>query len=116
MVSTSAFADEIKREAVIVSISDAAINARAREGPLTDVVTSPSTQIREGGKEADSKSLIPGLIFTVKGEQLDDTITASSIKFKEGDWRAAMAAKAGTAAQFAELRQAIIDGQEYVIR
>jgi OOP family OmpA-OmpF porin len=44
------------------------------------------------------------------------TVTAEDIRFKERDWRAAIAAKAGTVEQFAELRQAIIDGQEYVIR
>jgi outer membrane protein OmpA-like peptidoglycan-associated protein len=115
LLSTSALADEIKREAVIISISDGTINARTREGPLT-VLTSPSTKITEGSKERDAKSLIPGLIFTVKGEQQGDAITASSIKFKERDWRAAIAAKAGTTEQLAELRQAVIDGQEYVIR
>jgi OmpA-OmpF porin, OOP family len=44
------------------------------------------------------------------------TVTAEDIRFKERDWRAAIASKAGTVEQFAELRQAIIDGNEYVIR
>lgn len=120
MASTSAFADPVKKEAVIVSTSDSGITARTREGPLTVVLT-PDTKISETSgiikrKTRDAKSLIPGLIFTVKGDQQGETVTANNIEFKEGDWRAAIATKAGTTAQFAELNQAIIDGQEYVIR
>jgi outer membrane protein OmpA-like peptidoglycan-associated protein len=115
MVSTSALADEVKLEAVIVTISGNTINARTQQGPLT-VEISPATKIKEGRDERDIKSLIPGLIFTVNGEQQGNTVTAFTIKYKERDWRAAVATKAGTTAEFAELRQAIIDGQEYVIR
>lgn len=120
MVSTSASAEKVKKEAVIVSVADSNISARTREGALT-VVTSPTTKITETSgiikkKTRDAKSLIPGLIFTVEGDQQGETVTANEIKFKEGDWRAAVATKAGTTAQFTELRQAIIDGQEYVIR
>ncbi len=43
-------------------------------------------------------------------------MTADHIRFKEKDWRTAIATKAGTVEQFSELRQAIIDGNEYVIR
>src|SRR5262249_29241273 len=44
------------------------------------------------------------------------SVTAEKIEFKERDWRSAIAAKAGTTAEFAELRKAIIEGQEYVIQ
>jgi hypothetical protein len=44
------------------------------------------------------------------------TVTAEDIKFKEKDWRTAVATKAGTTEQFSELRKAIIEGQEYVIQ
>lgn len=120
IASAPAFADPVKKEAVILSTSDNGISARTREGPLTVVLT-PETKISETSgiirkKTRDSKSLIPGLIFTVKGDQQGETVTAENIEFKEGDWKAAIAAKAGTAEQFGELRQAIIDGQEYVIR
>lgn len=120
MASTSAFAEPVKREAVILSTSDAGISARTREGPLTVVLT-PETKISETSgiirkKTRDSKSLIPGLIFTVKGDQQGETVTAENIEFKEGDWKAAVTTKAGTTQQFAELHQAIVDGQEYVIR
>lgn len=119
MVSTSALADEVKKEAVIVSIAESNITARTREGPLTVVLT-PSTKISErsglSNKDRDVSSLIPGLIFKVKGDQQGETVTAQSIEFKKDDWRAAIATKAGTRAEFAELRQAIIDGQEYVIQ
>ena len=40
------------------------------------------------------------------------TLTAESIEFRERDWRTAVATRAGTT----ELRQAIIDGNEYVIQ
>ncbi|WP_380876493.1 hypothetical protein ACFB49_08920 [Sphingomonas sp. DBB INV C78] len=120
MVSTSAFAEEVKKEAVIVSIGDSGISARSKEGPL-NVVLTPDTKISETSglvqkKTRDVKSLIPGLIFTAKGELQGDTITAREIEFKDRDWRSAVATKAGTTAEFAELRQAIIDGQEYAIR
>ncbi len=119
-VSTSAFAAEVKTEAVITSISGNTITAKTMSGPLTVVLT-PSTKITQTSgiarKDArDVKSLIPGLIFTVKGDQQGGTLTAADIRFKERDWRTAVATKAGTVEQFSELRQAIIDGNEYVIR
>ena len=81
----------------------------------------PSTKITQTSglakrESRDVKSLIPGLILTVKGDQQGQTITAEDIRFKERDWRTAVATKAGTVEQFSELRQAIIDGNEYVIR
>jgi len=120
LVATSAaFADPVKREGVIVSQNDTQLNVRTREGPLT-VVLSPNTKIKETSglskSDRDTKSLIAGLIITVKGEQQGDSITANSIEFKKNDWRAAIATKAGTQEQFSELRKAIIEGQEYVIR
>lgn len=120
MVSTSALAEEVKREGVIVSIGENGITARTREGPLTVVMT-PATKISETSglvqkKTRDRTSLIPGLIFTVKGDQQGTTVTAESIEFKERDWRTAVATKAGTVEELSQLRQAIIDGQEYVIR
>lgn len=120
MASTAIFAEEVKREAVIVSIGDSGIDARTREGPLT-VVTTPATKITETSglvkkKARDAKSLIPGLIFTVKGDQQGQTLTAEDIEFKERDWKVAVASKAGTAVQLTELRKAIIDGQDYEIR
>jgi outer membrane protein OmpA-like peptidoglycan-associated protein len=120
VVATSAAAEPVKREGVIVSSSSGTIQARTREGPLTVILT-PTTKISETSglaskKTRDMKSLIPGLIFTVKGDQQGTTVTAEDIKFKDRDWRAAIASKAGTQEQFAELRSAIIGGQEYVIR
>ena len=120
LVSTSALAEPVKTEAVVTSISGNVINARTTNGPLTIVLT-PSTKISQTSGLASKtakpvKSLIPGLIFTVKGDMQGQTVTAQDIRFKERDWRAAVAAKAGTVEQFAELRQAIIDGNEYVIR
>jgi outer membrane protein OmpA-like peptidoglycan-associated protein len=120
MISTYAFAEEVKTEAVITSVEGNTINARTQSGPLTIVLT-PSTKISQtsGIAKRESKpvkSLIPGLILTVNGDLQGQTVTAEDIKFKERDWRAAVAAKAGTIEEFAELRQAIIDGQEYVIR
>lgn len=119
-VSTSVLAEEVKREAVIVSVDGGNINAQSREGPLT-VVLSPDTKITETSgllsrKERDAKSLLPGLIFTVEGDQQGNTITAEGITFKDRDWRAAVAAKAGTKEELGELRRAIIEGQEYVIQ
>jgi outer membrane protein OmpA-like peptidoglycan-associated protein len=120
IVSTSALAEQVKTEAVVTSISGNTINARTVNGPLTVILT-PSTKISQtsGIARKDAKpvkALIPGLIFTVNGDMQGQTVTAEDIRFKERDWRAAVAAKAGTVEQFAELRQAIIDGNEYVIR
>ena len=118
--STPALAEEVKTEAVVTSVSGSTINARTTSGPLTIVLT-PSTKISQtsGIARRDAKpvtALIPGLILTVNGDLQGQTLTAQDIRFKERDWRAAVAAKAGTVEQFAELRQAIIDGNEYVIR
>lgn len=120
MVSASVFAEEVKREAVIVSVDGSNINAQTREGPLT-VVFSPDTKITETSgiakrKGRDAKSLLPGLIFTVEGDQQGSTVTANEITFKERDWRSAVATKAGTKQELGELRKAIIEGQEYVIQ
>ncbi len=120
MASTSAWAEAVKTEAVILSINDGSINAQSKQGPLTVVMT-PTTEIKETSgliksKTRDAKSLLPGLIFTVEGDQQGTTVTATSIRFKDEDWRVAVATKAGTAAEFSELRNAIIEGQEYVIR
>ena len=120
VASTSALAEPVKTEAVIVSIEGNTITARSLNGPLTVVLT-PSTKITQtsGFPRKESRpvnSLIPGLILTVSGDQNGQTVTAEDIRFKERDWRAAVAAKAGTAEQFSELRQAIIDGNEYIIR
>lgn len=120
ILTMPAFADQTKTEAVIVSVSDSRIDARTVDGPVTIVLGSGTTIKETSGvvrkKTRDTKSLIPGLIFTVEGERQGDTITAKTIHFKESDRRAAVTTKAGTSAQFAELRRAIIDGQEYVIR
>ena len=120
LASTPVLAEPVKTEAVITSVSDSGISARTRQGPLTVVLT-PSTKITETSglakrKAREAKDLIPGLIFTVSGDLQGQTVTADDIKFKEKDWRTAIATKAGTTEQFAELRQAIIDGNEYVIR
>lgn len=113
-------AEEVKTEAVITSVDGNTINARTMNGPLTVVLTD-STKITQTSGLAkrdarDAKSLIPGLIFTVEGDMQGQTVTAQDIKFKEKDWRTAVATKAGTTEQFAELRKAIIEGQEYVIQ
>src|SRR5262245_22714077 len=113
-------AEEVKTEAVITSVDGNTINARSMAGPLTVVLT-PETKITQTSGIAkrdarDAKSLIPGLIFTVEGDNQGGTVTADEIKFKEKDWRTAVATKAGTTEQFAELRKAIIEGQEYVIQ
>jgi len=120
LASTSALAEPVKTEAVVTSVSGNTIIARTVNGPLTVVLT-PSTKIIQTSglakKEAKPvKSLIPGLIFTVNGDMQGQTVTAEDIRFKERDWRTAIATKAGTVEQFSELRQAIIDGNEYVIR
>jgi outer membrane protein OmpA-like peptidoglycan-associated protein len=120
IVSTSSFAEEVKTEAVITSIDGNTINARTTAGPLTVVLT-PSTKITQTSGIAkrdkrDARSLLPGLIFTVEGDMQGQTVTAADIRFKEKDWRTAVATKAGTVEQFSELRKAIIEGQEYVIQ
>jgi OmpA-OmpF porin, OOP family len=120
IVATPSFAEETKTEAVITSVSGNTITARTMNGPLT-VVLLPETKISQTSGIAkkdkrDARSLIPGLIFTVEGDLQGQTLTAQDIRFKEKDWRTAIATKAGTTEQFSELRQAIIEGQEYVIR
>ena len=120
MISTSALAEEVKTEAVIVSVDGSNINAQSRAGPLT-VVVSPETKITETAgiakkRTRDAKSLLPGLIFTVKGDQQGNAIIAEDITFKERDWKTAVATKAGTKEELSELRRAIIEGQEYVIQ
>jgi len=125
MVSTSALAQEVEREGVIISRSQNNLNVRTREGNMTVVVT-PSTRIREnrsgalaGSRDRGQDTLIPGLIIKAEGDQQGDTLTAQQIEFRERDWRAAIASTAGTQEQFAtaaaeraELRQAIINGNE----
>jgi OmpA-OmpF porin, OOP family len=118
--SSPVFAAPVKSEAVITAVNGNTITGRTVNGPITIVLT-PSTKISQtsglASKEAKPvSSLIPGLILTVKGDRQGQTLTAADVRFKERDWRAAVAAKAGTVEQFAELRQAIIDGNEYVIR
>ncbi|MFL6723788.1 MAG: OmpA family protein [Sphingomicrobium sp.] len=120
IIATPSFAEETKTEAVITSVSGNTITARTMNGPLT-VVLVPETKISQTSGIAkkdkrDARSLIPGLIFTVEGDLQGQTLTAQDIRFKEKDWRTAIATKAGTTEQFSELRQAIIEGQEYVIR
>lgn len=120
IVTTYAFAEPVKTEAVITAVDGDTITARTMTGPLTVVLT-PSTKISQTSgiakKESrPAKALIPGLIFTVSGDMQGQTVTAEDIKFKEKDWRTAVATKAGTTAEFSELRGAIIGGQEYVIR
>ena len=85
LISTSGLAEEVKREAVIVSVDGANINAQTREGPLT-VVLSPGTKITETSgiakrKGRTAKSLLPGLIFTVEGDQQGSSISAQQITF-----------------------------------
>ena len=120
VAAVPALAEEVKTEAVITSVDGNTINARSTAGPLTVVLT-PETKITQTSGIAkrdarDAKSLLPGLIFTVEGDQQGGTVTAEDIKFKEKDWRTAVATKAGTTEQFSELRKAIIEGQEYVIQ
>ena len=120
MVSGAASAEPMKTEAVITSVDGNTINARTTSGPLTVVLT-PSTKIVQTSGIAkretrDAGALIPGLIFTVEGDNQGGTIAAEDIRFKEKDWRTAIATKAGTTEQFSELRKAIIEGQEYVIQ
>ena len=119
MLTTSALAEVVKTEAVITSAGDNGYQVKTREGEFT-VVTTPTTTIKEvrglSKKDREAKTLIPGLIIKVEGDQQGQTITAAKIEFKERDWRSAIAAKAGTQEQLSELRQAIIDGHEYVIQ
>src|SRR6476661_8438934 len=120
MISAPLFAEPTKTEAVITRVEGHTITAKTVNGPLTVVLT-PSTDIAQTSglaskKARDAKSLIPGLIFTVDGDLQGQTLTAEHIRFKEKDWRTAVATKAGTVEQFSELRNAIIEGQEYVIR
>jgi OmpA-OmpF porin, OOP family len=129
MVSTSAYAQQAEREGVIVSRSQSNFTVRTREGNITVVVT-PSTRIREnrsgalaGSRDSNDRALIPGLIIRAEGDQQGSTLNADQIEFRERDWRAAVAAAGGTQQQFtqaaeerAQLRQAIIDGNEYEIR
>ncbi|HEY5721520.1 MAG TPA: OmpA family protein, partial [Allosphingosinicella sp.] len=126
MITTSALAEEAKREGVIISQEGDRLNVRTREGPLT-VIVSPTTRIKEdvgmNTRDRDTKSLINGLIIKAEGDLQGDTLVAEEIDFKQRDWRAAIAATAGTTEQFAnaaadraELRRAIIEGQEYVVQ
>lgn len=120
VVATPAFAEEVKTEAVITSVDGNTINARTMAGPLTVVLTPETKIVQTSGlakrETRDARSLLPGLIFTVEGDQQGQTVTAEDIRFKEKDWRTAVATKAGTTEQFSELRKAIIEGQEYVIQ
>jgi OmpA-OmpF porin, OOP family len=124
--SAPAIAEPVETEAVIVSQEGGQLTARSRQGPLTIVMTG-ATRIRERDglqrKTRDAGSLIPGLIIQVEGDQQGETINAEEIEFRERDWRTAVATKAGTLDEFArntaeiqQLRQAIIEGQEYVIQ
>ncbi|QIK95655.1 OmpA family protein [Sphingomonas sp. HDW15A] len=120
IIATPAWAERVKTEAVITSVDGNTVNARTRQGPLT-VVVSPDTKITETSgmlsrKARDTKSLLPGLIFTVDGDMQGNSISAQSITFKDRDWRAAVATKAGTVEELSTLRKAIIEGQEYVIQ
>jgi len=120
VISSPLLAERTKTEAVITKVQGNTITARTTAGPITVVLT-PSTDIAQTSglaskKAKDPKSLIPGLIFTVDGDLQGQTVTAERIRFKEKDWRTAIATKAGTTEQFSELRKAIIEGQEYVIR
>jgi outer membrane protein OmpA-like peptidoglycan-associated protein len=120
VISSPLLAEPTKTEAVITKVEGSTISAKTMTGPITVILT-PSTDIAQTSglankKARDAKSLIPGLIFTVDGDLQGQTVTAEHIRFKEKDWRTAVAAKAGTVEQFSELRKAIIEGQEYVIR
>lgn len=132
-LASPALAEDAKRVGVIMSMGQGQLNVRTREGPLTVVLT-PSTTVQEdkgmSKRDRGQDSLMTGLIIKIEGDLQGDTITAEEIEFKERDWRAAVATKAGTAETFAnqdarldqaatereQLRQAIIDGNEYVIR
>ena len=119
-ISTGAWAEPFKSEAVVTKVEGNTISARTVNGPITVHLT-PETSIAQTSGIArkttkTAKSIIPGLILTVDGDAQGDVVTAANIRFKEKDWRTAVATKAGTTEQFAELRKAIIEGQEYVIR
>src|SRR5688572_529938 len=125
-VSAPTWAEEVETEAVIISQSDGQLKVRTRQGPAT-VVYDSATPIRERDglrrRTKDATALIPGLIVDIEGDQQGETITASRIEYRERDWRTAIATKAGTTEQFEQnaaqmlaLKQAIIDGQEYVIQ
>jgi outer membrane protein OmpA-like peptidoglycan-associated protein len=118
-MAAPAFAEEVKTEAVIISHAHGQLTARTRQGPVK-IVMMPTTTIKQSKglskRTMDAKSLIPGLIIKVQGDQQGDTITASRVDFSDRDWRTAVATKAGTTAEFAELRKAIIEGHEYVIQ
>jgi outer membrane protein OmpA-like peptidoglycan-associated protein len=125
-LAAPALAQEVKTEGVIVSSNPAGYNVKTREGPLKVAVT-PDTKVREvlGLRKKDRAltTLIPGLIIQFKGDQQGDTVTAQWIEFKKDDYRAAVTTRAGTSAEFADaaseraaLRQAMIDGQNYVIQ
>jgi outer membrane protein OmpA-like peptidoglycan-associated protein len=115
-----ALAEDVKTEAVITSVDGNTINARTTAGPLTVLLTPETKIVQTSGiarRDArDAKALLPGLIFTVEGDMEGGVVTAEDIRFKEKDWRTAVATKAGTVEQFSELRKAIIEGQEYVIQ
>ena len=118
-VAAPALAEPVETEAVITSQSNGQIAARTRQGPVT-VNFGTGTEIREldglRRRTRDAESLIPGLIIQVEGDQQGDVIQATQISFRERDWRTAVATRAGTVEELAELRNAIIDGQEYVIQ
>ena len=120
VAAVPAIAEEVKTEAVITSVDGNTINAKTMNGPLTVVLTPETKIVQTSGiakRDArDSRALIPGLIFTVEGDSQGGVVTAEDIKFKEKDWRTAIATKAGTTEQFSELRKAIIEGQEYVVQ
>jgi OmpA-OmpF porin, OOP family len=115
-LATAASAEEVNREGVIVTRADNNLNVRTREGSLTVVVT-PQTTIRETSgllqrRTRGPETLIPGLILKIEGDLQGETITAESIEFSERDWRTAIATRAGTT----DLREAIINGNTYVIQ
>ena len=118
-IAAPALAEQVKTEAVITSQREGHVIAKTRQGEVTIQIGS-DTKIREvsGLKKTtrEAKTLIPGLIVKVEGDQQGGTIHATEIDFKEKDWRTAIATKAGTTEEFANLRKAIIEGQEYVIR
>src|SRR6478735_1788092 len=98
MFSTSALAQKVTREGVIISQSGENYNVRTREGSLTVVIT-PSTEIKEvrgiSKRTKDSKSLIQGLIIKAEGEESGGTLHATEVEYKDRDWRSAVASKAG---------------------
>jgi outer membrane protein OmpA-like peptidoglycan-associated protein len=127
-ISSSAMAQEdSEREGVITAHTGSNLVTRTRDGPLNIVLT-PTTEIRETAGIArrttrGPETLIPGLIIKAHGTLSGDTLTADRVEFRDRDWRAAIASTAGTQEQFAsaardraELRNAIINGQEYVLR